>query len=153
MARAFGVPAQEAFLIGLLHDVGKLVLFDLMSALRAELQRDIVLPDGMGEEALRELHEPLGGITLVRWGVDVRAAHAVGTHHRRGDLLPGRDARGELLYVCERLDAALIDGRPIDVARWCEEGRLRTSPERVAAAIAAAIAAGSAVEHVASVTG
>jgi hypothetical protein len=31
LARGFDVPSHEAFLLGLLHDVGKLVLFDLLS--------------------------------------------------------------------------------------------------------------------------
>ena len=39
LARGFGVPPHEAFLLGLLHDVGKLVLFDLLSAVRHELRR------------------------------------------------------------------------------------------------------------------
>jgi hypothetical protein len=35
LARGFDVPSHEAFLLGLLHDVGKLVLFDLLSACAA----------------------------------------------------------------------------------------------------------------------
>lgn len=139
MARAFDVPAQEAFLLGLLHDVGQLVLLDLMSALRDEVRRDIVLPEGMGEDVLHMLHEPLGALTLVRWGVDVRGTWAVAHHHRTGELPPGRDARSELLYIGEQLETALQLGRPLDVAAWCEEGRLCTAPVRVEAAVAAAV--------------
>jgi HD-like signal output (HDOD) protein len=137
LARAFGVPAQEAFTLGLLHDVGKLVLFDLLSALQQALRRDVLLPEGMGEEAMTRMHEPLGGITLLRWGVGVRGASAVAHHHRRGEPPATRDARSELLYVAERLHRALRTGRPPDVEGWCRDGQLRTAPERVTAGIEA----------------
>lgn len=137
LARGFDVPAHEAFLLGLLHDVGKLVLFDLIAALRQELRRDVELPEGLAAEALRELHEPLGGLALLRWGVDPRAAWAVATHHRRDPgLEPGR--RSELLYVAERLDAARVRRQPVDVAQWAVDGRLTVPVERIEAAVARA---------------
>jgi HD-like signal output (HDOD) protein len=140
-ARAFGVPAQDAFVLGLLKDIGKLVLFDLLSALQQELRREVILPEGLDEEALELMHEPLGGLTLLRWGVDARGAWAVAHHHRRGDPPATRDARAELLYVTERLDGALRAGRAPDVEGWCRDGQLRTPPDRAAAGIAAAQAA------------
>jgi HD-like signal output (HDOD) protein len=131
---AFGVPPDEAFLLGLLHDVGKLVLFDLLAAVRHELRREVELPAQLAADAARGLHEPLGGLALLRWGVDPRAAWAVAHHHRldRG-AEPGR--RSELLYVVERLDAARVRRRPVDVAPWVEEGRLTVDAARVQAAV------------------
>lgn len=134
MARPFGVATPEAFLLGLVHDVGKLVLFDLLSALYQELRRDLLLPDGLGEEALDLLHEPLGGLALLRWGVEPRIAWAVANHHRRTPV-EGREPRSELLYVTERLQTATRTGRAPDVEAWCREGALLTPPGRVAAAI------------------
>lgn len=134
MARAFGVAAQEAFLLGLVHDVGKLVLFDLLSALHQELRRDLLLPDGLGEEALDQLHEPLGGLALLRWGVDARVAWAVANHHRRAPV-EGREPRSELLYVAERLQGATRTGRVNDVEAWCRDGGLVTPPGRVEFAV------------------
>jgi HD-like signal output (HDOD) protein len=137
MARGFGVVTQEAFLLGLVHDVGKLVLFDLLSALHTELRRDLLLPDGLVDEALELLHEPVGGLALLRWGVDGRVAWAVAHHHRRAPE-PGREPGSELLYALERLQDALRTGRPIDVAAWHREGALETPADRVAAAVAQA---------------
>jgi HD-like signal output (HDOD) protein len=137
LAGAFDVPPDEAFLLGLLHDVGKLVLFDLLAAVRHELRRDVELPEQLAADALRELHEPLGGLALLRWGVDPRAAWAVAHHHRRDPgLEPGR--RSELLYVTERLDAARTRRRPVEVARWAEEGRLTVPVPQLEAAVARA---------------
>jgi HD-like signal output (HDOD) protein len=137
LAPGFGVPPDEAFLLGLLHDVGKLVLFDLLAAVRHELRRDVDLPPRLAADALRELHEPLGGLALLRWGVDPRAAWAVAHHHRRDPAVEG-GLRSELLYVAEQLDAARARRRPVEVARWAAEGRLTTPPARVEAAVARA---------------
>jgi HD-like signal output (HDOD) protein len=135
LARGFDVPPHEAFLLGLLHDVGKLVLFDLFSAVRDELGRDVDVAPQLAADALRELHAPLGGLALLRWGVDPRAAWAVAHHHRRD---PAVDAgrRSELLYVAERLDAARVARRPVEVERWAAEGRLTAPAARVAAVVA-----------------
>ena len=135
LAPAFDVPGDEAFLLGLLHDVGKLVLIDLLSAVRHELRRDVELPPRLAADALRELHEPLGGLALLRWGVDPRAAWAVAHHHRRdAGIEAGR--RSQLLYVAERLDAARTRRQPVDVERWAAEGRLTVPTARVAAVVA-----------------
>jgi HD-like signal output (HDOD) protein len=134
LAGGFGVPPHEAFLLGLLHDVGKLALFDLFAAMRREPRGGAELAPALAADALRELHEPLGGMALLRWGVDPRAAWAVAHHHRRDpSAQPGR--RSELLYVAERLDAARAGGRPVEAARWVAEGRLTVGVERVAGVV------------------
>jgi HD-like signal output (HDOD) protein len=139
LARAFDVPPQEAFTLGLLHDVGKLVLFDLMAALREEVRADLLLPEGMASDALRRLHGPLGGLALLRWGVEPRAAWAVAHHHR--DPAPeGHDRRGEVVFLAERLDLALTLGRPVTLDAWYAEGRLTAPRDRVEAAMEAAAA-------------
>ena len=143
LARAFEVPPQEAFTLGLLHDVGKLVLFDLVAALGEELQREVQLPDGLAEEALRLLHEPLGGMALLRWGVDHRAAVAVATHHRSAPAPYGmsNDRRSEVVYLAERLDLAVTAGRPVALDEWVAEGALTADPARVSAVLDPAMAA------------
>jgi HD-like signal output (HDOD) protein len=144
LARAFDVPPDEAFTLGLLHDVGKLVLFDLVAAMREELRREVHIPPELAAEALRRLHEPLGGMALLRWGVDPRAAWGVATHHREraseNDPAP-RDRRSEVVFLAERLDLAVHAGRPVALDEWAAAGRLTADPERVRAAVARAAAA------------
>ncbi len=65
LARGFDVPTHEAFLVGLLHDVGKLVLFDILANLRQELRRDVELPEALAADALLVVNEPLGGLALL----------------------------------------------------------------------------------------
>lgn len=124
MARAFRADPEESFTLALLHDVGKLVLFDRIATERARLRRELELPVGFVAAALRDLHEPLGGLAVLEWGLDDRAATVVANHHRREDQV-SYDALSEVVYVAERIDIALQgEGEPDIDAIW-SEGRLQ----------------------------
>ena len=139
VARAFDVPAHEALVLGLLHDVGKLVLCDVVGGLREELRRDVLLVEGLAFDAMTRLHEPLGGIALLRWGVDPKAARAVATHHR-AEKVPTGGRASEVVYLAERIDLAKTRGHPIALDRWIEEGRLTVPRERLAPVVEKALA-------------
>jgi HD-like signal output (HDOD) protein len=125
IAPAFGVVPDEAFTLGLLHDVGKLVLFDRIGTLRADLRRDLQLSGPLVTRMLRALHEPLGGAAALRWGLGKAAAEVIGAHHRRAEPL-APSAHAECIHVAERLDLALVRNKPVDLDGWWTEGRLRT---------------------------
>ncbi|MCU0625869.1 MAG: HDOD domain-containing protein, partial [Gemmatimonadaceae bacterium] len=125
LAPAFGVVADEAFTIGLLHDVGKLVLFDRIGTLRTELRRDLALSPQLVTRMLRALHEPLGSAAALRWGLGKGAVDVIATHHRRAEpLVPS--AHAECVFVAERLDLALVRGQELALEEWWTLGRLRT---------------------------
>jgi HD-like signal output (HDOD) protein len=131
LAPGFGVVPDEAFTLALLHDVGKLVLFDRLGTLRAELRREVKLTPQFMPRLLRELHEVLGGAAALRWGLGRGAVAVVSSHHRRGDALePNLPA--ECVFVAERLDLAMQRGEPANLVRWFEEGRLVASFDAVA---------------------
>lgn len=139
LSRAFDIPAHEALVVALLHDVGKLVLCDVVGALKEELRREVLLNDELAFEALRRFHEPLGGIALLRWGVDPKAARAVATHHRADvECVGGR--MSEVIFLGERLDLAKTRGRPIALDEWIAEGRLTVPKERLAPVVEKALA-------------
>jgi len=131
LAPGFGVVPDEAFTLGLLHDVGKLVLFDRLGTLRAELRRDVKLNAQVMPRVLRALHEVLGGAAALRWGLGKAAVGVVSSHHRRGDP-PEPSLHAECVYVAERLDLAMVRHEPVNLVRWFEEGRLQASFEAVA---------------------
>jgi HD-like signal output (HDOD) protein len=138
LASAFDVAAHDAFVAGLLHDVGKLVLLERLAAVRAERRRDLQLPAGLLEAALRTLHEPLGALAMQRWGLGDRAAHAIATHHRAAPTAaPGRLA--EVIHVAERLELAVSRGTPIALDRWWHDARLTGDRARVGEAVQSAI--------------
>jgi HD-like signal output (HDOD) protein len=131
LAPGFGVVPDEAFTLALLHDVGKLVLFDRLGTLRAELRREVKLTPQVMPRVLRELHEVLGGAAALRWGLGKAAVAVVSAHHRAGDPLePNLPA--ECVYIAERLDLAVARGEGINLVRWFEEGRLQASFDAVA---------------------
>lgn len=139
IATACEVNPDEAYALGLLHDVGKLVVFDRLGELRRQLRRDVRFPEPIISLVLRYLHEPLGGLAALQWGLGAGVAHAIATH-RRSPVPELLDRRCELLYVAEHLDlwrlgATADDTPPLD--DWWRDGALNMDFERVRGAVAA----------------
>ncbi len=133
LAPGFGADPEEAYALGLLHDVGKLVFFNRVADLRKSLRRPIRMAPGFLPAALRELHEPLGSLALLEWGLGDESARAVAHHHRNPPLTPPCPL-SEVLFVAERLDlqAGSGEGAPELAALW-RSGELTAPLPRVAA--------------------
>jgi HD-like signal output (HDOD) protein len=141
LAPAFGVVPDEAFTLALLHDVGKLVIFDRLGTLRSELRREVRISAPVMSRILGALHEVLGGAAALRWGLGRAAVGVISTHHRRGEgLEPSLHA--ECVHVAERLDLALVRAQPVDVGAWFDESRLQASYEAVSPLVERVHAAG-----------
>lgn len=123
LAPAFHADGEEAFAIALLHDVGVLIIFDMISTLRTTNRRAVSLPDGWLDLLIRELHEPLGAVAAHRWGLGIDAADAIGTHHRR-DRPAERHPLAETLFVAESLVGASSRGERYDLFGLWELGEL-----------------------------
>lgn len=134
LAPAFGAGPDESYALGLLHDVGKLVIFDRLGELRTTLRRDVAFPRPLLSVVLRSLHEPLGALAALQWGLGAGVAHAIGGHHR-SPVPEIHDPRCELLFISERVDLARARGREIDLEGWWRDGVLVTSQEAVARAM------------------
>jgi HD-like signal output (HDOD) protein len=113
LAPAFGADPEEAFAVSMLHDVGKLVFFDQVSALRQLRRRPVNLPVPWLSRALEQLHEPIGASALHQWGLGPAAADAIGLHHRR-ERPSVRHPLAEVLFLAERADHARTDGVTLD---------------------------------------
>lgn len=123
LAHGFALDPEAAYLLGLLHDAGKLVLFDTISERRRRTRTVPPVPFSLLRRMLAELHEPLGGLALLHWGLDPDLAAAVADHHRRAQPhLP--HAAAELLFVAERADLALATGARGDAHDWIAAGGL-----------------------------
>jgi HD-like signal output (HDOD) protein len=123
LAPLYGMHPDEAFSLALLHDVGKLVIFDQIGVLRGSRRTEPRFPDQFVRSALLLLHEPLGGLAAVEWGVGPVAAGAIATH-RRADALTYADAESQLLFVAERAELARLRGSTPDFGAWAFLGRL-----------------------------
>lgn len=134
LARTFSVEPDTAFMLGLLHDAGKLVLFDALSEFRHRTRHSTRLPYSVARSMLIELHEPLGGLAMLRWGLEPDRAAAVADHHRRA--LPHTvNPASELLFVAERADLALASGKPCDLSEWIASGGLEIGHETLRRAL------------------
>ncbi len=130
IGRGFGLVPDECFSLALLHDAGKLIVFDVIGAIRHETRRDVNIPKDVVSRALRDLHEPLGGIAVLSWGLGNAVASAVSTHHRKP--IPQIDNRmSEVLFVAEHGEHALSGVIPRDVAGWWSEGAISGDPSKV----------------------
>ncbi|MDB4916176.1 MAG: hypothetical protein JWM95_3820 [Gemmatimonadetes bacterium] len=133
-AGAFEVDQEEAFSVALLHDVGKLVVFDQLSALRNQLRRPVIVPVAWLGALLQGVHEPLGALASLRWSMGARAAAAIGEHHRyRVDV--GENMLAECIFTSERADHANRRGEPIDIDAVFQSGRLSGSRIRASQAL------------------
>ncbi len=114
---------REAFAIALLHDDGKLIIFDRIASVRTANRRNVSLPDGWLKMVFAELHEPLGAVAAHRWGLGVDAADAIGTHHRR-DTSAEEHPLAETLFVAEHLAGAPAREESLDLFGLWEQGDL-----------------------------
>lgn len=121
-SRAFKVDPDAAYTLGLLHDAGKLVLFDRIAGARKKVRRDLKLSDEFVTEALRTLHEPLGALAALQWGIEADHSASI-AHHHRTHPEPGQPM-AEVLYLAERVDLAATNGVELNVDGWWSQGRL-----------------------------
>lgn len=131
LARGFAVPGDDAFALALLHDVGKLIIFDTIGEMRHEMRREIVISPTVMHKVLQRVHEPLGGLALVRWSLGVPAARSIASHHR-APAAEGEDRMGELLFIAERAEHAMNGLRVLDFDHWWYEGSIAGSWKQVA---------------------
>lgn len=106
LAPALSVHPDEAMTLALLHDIGKLVVFDRISVLRATRRRSIDLPPDFIEALLSLAHEPLGALAAQRWQLGPRAVAAIGNHHRQVHAL-NHEPLSEALYLANVVDHAM----------------------------------------------
>ena len=121
IAPAFGMDPESAYSLALLHDVGKLVIFDHISRLRHDHRRDVKVPDFFFRQMLGHLHEPLGGLAVLRWDLGADAARAVSEHHRH-PLPTEVDKVTECLYVAECVELAHTNFTKLDWEKIWEDG-------------------------------
>ncbi len=134
VASWFGVDPDQAYTLGLTHDAGKLVLFDRMAQLRRRRRRALRFPKGFVRGALALLHEPLGGLAALSWGLDGAFARGVAGHHRTDPDTDG-DTLAQVAFLAERIDLARVSGTPLNPDGWWEEGRLQGEPRPIAASL------------------
>lgn len=94
-----GEPPDEAFLYGLLHDIGKLVILKLAR----ECEHSVAAPAEEDVElVLSEMHPAIGGYVLQQWGMPRRLHDPIVWHHEPDGAQTRADAAA-VAYVANRL--------------------------------------------------
>jgi HD-like signal output (HDOD) protein len=130
IARAFDLEPERAFALALLHDAGKLIVFENVSSFRRAHRREVNIPHHFMLWALKRLHEPLGGLAASRWGLPQESARAIAIHHREPPP-EEEDRLSQVIYVAEKLDLCSVRANPPDVDAMWEAGRLTGDREAV----------------------
>ncbi|MEZ5279443.1 MAG: HDOD domain-containing protein [Acidimicrobiales bacterium] len=111
-----GLDANEAYLGGLLHDVGRLVMFQESSDLLHEVDdAPWDSPEGLlaTEESVYGIdHAALGAVAAKGWGLPGRLVGVIEHHHDPSALLPGTVSR--LAEVVRLADAAMFPSAMAD---------------------------------------
>ena len=133
LAPVFGVEPEQAFALGLLHDVGKLAIFDRVATIRTSQRSEIEITGPAFSRALKLLHEPLGGQCALGWDLGDEAARAIAAHHRTSvQSVPSApsapDRLTEVVWLAERVDIAAVRKQPIDLRALWQSGNLSGDP-------------------------
>ena len=132
LAPALSVNPDEAMTLALLHDVGKLIVFDRMSVLRATRRRNIELPPAFVQALLSAAHEPLGALAAQRWQLGPRAVAAIGNHHRQVHALR-HEPLSEALYLADVVDHAMSHDQTMNLDEVWAKGALSAPRPRIEA--------------------
>jgi HD-like signal output (HDOD) protein len=130
VAPLFDVDPEQAFALALLHDVGKLVVFDRIATLRTARRGDFPLPPAAITRMLRLLHESLGGLCALGWDFGDDAAAAIAAHHRE-PRPADPDALSEVIWLAEQVDLATQRNVPFDLPGLWPTAGLRADPDAV----------------------
>lgn len=74
-----GAGPGDAFLAGLFHDAGKLIMLDVVSVTQQKLK--LTAPRELIERAFRDFHVRLGEVACRRWSMSEEICQAVCRHH------------------------------------------------------------------------
>jgi HD-like signal output (HDOD) protein len=132
LAPALSVNPDEAMTLALLHDVGKLIVFDRISVLRAARRRSIDLPPAFVDALLSAAHEPLGALAAHCWQLGPRAVAAIGNHHRQVDALQ-HEPLSEALYLANVVDHAMSRRETLKLHEVWADGALSASRPHIEA--------------------
>jgi HD-like signal output (HDOD) protein len=100
VAELAGEDEDEAFLYGLLHDIGKLLILKLAHDFKR--RTGATVPPEEVAAALEQHHASFGGITLKRWGLPAGLEEPIRCHHDYPSA-KAAPAKAMVAYLADRL--------------------------------------------------
>lgn len=124
LGRTVGLPPETCYTLGLLHDLGKLIVFDRLSALRTSGRQTLKLPRPFLSEVLTRLHGPIGGVAALAWNLDVESARAIAAHPRTSYRRYQDSWYGQLGVTLEESEGERIS-QVLALAEWWDLATIR----------------------------
>jgi len=122
------VEPGHAYLVGLLHDVGRFVMFEHAPKQLLEVdEHNWQTPDDLESvdvEVFNFTHSELGYLACEHWGVPDKIANVIRHHHTpvSGPIVPGsEDATTFCVQVADRLSVTLVDS--VDYTELSDDDR------------------------------
>jgi putative nucleotidyltransferase with HDIG domain len=100
VAETIRVDHEEAFMYGLLHDIGKLVILKAAYDVRRQLNAPV--PDDVLDEIMREMHPHVGAVVLRRWRLPSMLDEPIVCHHD-WTLAKADPQKAAMTYFANRL--------------------------------------------------
>jgi HD-like signal output (HDOD) protein len=107
--------ADEGFTVGLLLDIGKLLLAvclkDRYRDVLEQARRRNTTVDAIEREQFEVSHAVVGACMLAVWGLPATIIEAVAFHHAPGGVLHGDTMLVDAVHVADAMADAILDGR------------------------------------------
>jgi putative nucleotidyltransferase with HDIG domain len=117
IAPALGVDPEKAFLLGLLHDIGKIALLAMLSR---EMKDQRMCTAALVGRVFQAYHQEAGAAMARKWRLPAEFVSVAGCHHAWEENVDFRRSAA-LAHVAHHLDLALTLG---DQEFWEESARL-----------------------------
>lgn len=109
LAKPLGLDPDEAFLAGLVHDLGELTILEAAAEVRRHSRGQEHVDYELVDRVSDQLHAQLGGLIAETWEFDPRIVAAI-EHHHTPDRAP-RDAQvlADALFLSDEIAQQVID--------------------------------------------
>lgn len=117
IGRAIGAHPEKCYTLGLLHDLGKLIVFDRLTAMRTAGRQTLRIPRTFLRDVLGRLHGPIGGVAALQWNLDVESARAIAAHPRETYRQYQDSWYGDIGFTLEESEGETLS-QVLAVAEW-----------------------------------
>lgn len=111
IARHLKVGVEDAFIAGLLHDIGRAIALQAVGRLEKSGRR---FADSEVDAIARLLHQPIGAHALGSWGLPSRTLAVVAHHHGPAEATEHQELVF-LVSISDEIAHAMAESKPLDM--------------------------------------